>query len=231
MKLKPTPFFLASLGLFLYGLYWLLIADTGEEGWGKLLGIIIIGYSFVLYLVYILFRAIFKKSVWTQSGVETLLLCGALFYYYKTQGEFSFALPKNFKGHVLLVYNVEGHPVLPANVYSNKVRLNVPVSGIIITSSLPLNEKYYRGATFSEDGKNISKLEGSSRRHDLVLGSDTLICNGRKYYFEKWIIKDQPDWTLRDDTLYNLNGKLQAACDLINRTIAGRHFSQAETLQ
>jgi hypothetical protein len=217
MKLKLTPFFIASLGLFLYGLYWWFIADSGEEGWGLLFGMVITVFSVGLFVVYIIFRAIFKTRVWTQTNIETLLLCVGLFYYYKTEGAFVFTLPRNYKGHVLVVYNVEGQPTLPTNFLSNKVKVTVPSSGIVLTSSSPRNVQYYNGGIFTEDGKNINDLQGADRRYDIPVLNDTIICNGRTYRIDKWMIKDQPNWELKDDTLYKLNEKLELACDLINR--------------
>ncbi len=217
MKLKLTPLLIASVGLFLYGIYVLLLLDPGEEAWGTLAGMVITGFAVGLFVVNIIFRAVFKSKIWTQIGTETILICAVLFFYYKSEGEFLFALPKNFKGHVLVVYNVQGEPALPTSFFNNRVKVTVPAYGIFLTSSSPLNERYYHGGTFTENGKNINNLEGTHRRYDLPLSSDTLICNGRKYYFDMWIIKEQPNWSLRDDTLYKLGEKLQFACDLINR--------------
>lgn len=216
MKLKLTPFLIVSVGLFLYGLYVLFLVNPGEEGWGTLAGMVITGFAVGLFVIYIIFRAVFKSKIWTQTGIEAILLSAALFFYYKSEGEFLFALPKNFKGHVLVVYNVQGQPALPTSFFTNKVKVTVPVSGIVLTSSSPLNEKYYHGGTFTENGKNINTLNGADRRHDLPLDSDTISCNRKKYYFDKWIIKDEPNWSKRDDTLYKLVDKLQLACDLIN---------------
>jgi hypothetical protein len=227
MKLKLTPFFIVSVGLFLYGLYVWFIADPGEEGWGTLAGMIITGFSVGLFVVYLIFRAIFKTKFWTQTGIEAFLLAGALFYFYKAEGEFLFALPKNYQGHVLVLYNVEGQPALPTRFISNKVKVTVPPSGVVLTSSLPLNDKFYHDGTFTEDGKDINDLKGAYRRHDLPLTGDTLICNGRKYYFDIWIIKEEQNWSLRDDTLYKLNDKLQIACDIINgKATANSSFVQ-----
>lgn len=215
MRLKLTPLLLISIGLFLYSLYLLFFSERDIQGYWQLEWMIIIGLAVGLLITYLIFRALFKSKVWTQTCVETVLISATLFYYYKTEGEFLFDLPKNYKGHVLVFYNVQGQPALPTIFISNKVKVTVPPSGIILTSSLPLNEKYYHGGTFTEEGKNINNLPGDNRRHDLPLDSDTLVCNGKKYYFDKWIIKDQPNWTLRDDTLFKLNDKLQMACYLI----------------
>jgi len=51
----------------------------------------------------------------------------------------------------------------------------------------------------------------------LPLDRDTLTCNEKAYYFDKWMIKEQPNWTKEDDTLFGLEEKLRLVCDLINK--------------
>ena len=80
MKLKPTPFLIASVVLFLYGLYLLFLAAPDEEGWKILAGRVITSVAIGLFILYIIFRALFKSKVWIQAGIEILLLCIALFF-------------------------------------------------------------------------------------------------------------------------------------------------------
>ena len=79
MKFKPTPFLTVSVALFLYGLYLLFLANSDEGGWKTLAGRVIISFAIGLFVLYIIFRAVFKSKVWTQTGIETLLLCAAMF--------------------------------------------------------------------------------------------------------------------------------------------------------
>ena len=187
--------------------------DPGEEGWGTLAAMLMIGFALCLLFAYLFFRFIFSKRTWTQVGVESVLVVAGLFFFYKMSGTFLFDLPREYKGHVIVVYDVKGQSALPTRFFSNKVKMTVPASGIILTSSSPLNEKYYEGGTFISNGENINTYP---HWHDLPLGRDTIICQGRTYLFDQWIIKDEPNWTMSDDTLYGLNEKLQLACEMIS---------------
>ena len=80
MKFKPTPFLIASVVLFLYGLYLLFLAAPDEGGWKTLAGRVITSVAIGLFILYIIFRALFQSKVWIQTGIETLLLCIALFF-------------------------------------------------------------------------------------------------------------------------------------------------------
>jgi hypothetical protein len=147
MKFKPTPLFIVSIGLILFGLYMLLFVDPGEEGWGTLFTMMIGGAGIAGLVIYVIFRATFKTKVWTQAGIEIILIISVLYFGYKKNGHYEFHLPHNYRGYVLLVYGVDHAPKMKKPFYTNKIKLSIPVSGIILTSSSP-NDNYINPAVF-----------------------------------------------------------------------------------
>lgn len=217
MRLKPTPLFLISVGLILYGTYTLLFVDPGEEGWGTLAAMVIGGAGVIGLIVYAILRAIFNTKIWKQVAIEAILIAGLLFFYYRTSGSYQFRLPHNYRGYVILIYGVDNASKLKTPFYSNKIKLNVPASGIILTSSFP-NDNYSDPAIFLDStiGK-IQKLSASLKRYDLPLSSDTLKCGDKNYLYDIWIIKDKPNWSAKEDTINRLDLKFIEACNLTKR--------------
>jgi hypothetical protein len=214
MKLKPTPLFLVSIGLILYGFYMLIFVDPGEEGWGTLFAMVIGGAGIGGLVVYAILRAALKTKVWTQVLIETFLILGLLYFGYRKSGAYQFRLPHNYRGYVILIYGVDNAPKLRTPFYSNKIRFQVPVSGIILTSSSP-NDNYSDPAIFFDSTLGeIHKLTPPLKRHDLPLSSDTLKCGNKKYLYDIWIIKDEPNWSAKEDTINRLDLKFIEACNL-----------------
>jgi hypothetical protein len=65
MKFKPTPLFLVSIGLLLFGLYVLFFINAGEEGWGTLAAMVIIGSGLIGLFIYTILSLALKNKVWT----------------------------------------------------------------------------------------------------------------------------------------------------------------------
>ncbi len=214
MKFKPTPLFLVSIGLILYGLYMLIFVDPGEEGWGTLFAMVIGSAGIVGLIVYAILRATLKAKIWKQVGVEIFIILGLLYFGYRKSETYQFRLPHNYRGYVILVYGVDNAPKLKTPFYSNKIKFIVPSSGIILTSSLP-NDNYSDPAIFFDSTiGEIHKLPSPLKRHDLPLWSDTLKCDNKNYLYDIWIIKDQPNWSAKDDTINRLDLKFIEACKL-----------------
>lgn len=215
MKLKPTPLFLASAGLILYAVYLLIFADPGEEGWGTLAALVLGGAGIVGLVVYALMRSFFKTRIWTQVITEVILIGGLFYFVYKKSGKYAFRLPHNYRGYVILVYGVDDAPKLTTIFYSNRIKLSVPPSGIILTSGSP-NDNYSDPAIFldSTTGK-IQDLPPRFRRYDLPLSSDKLKCGNKSYLYDIWIIKDEPNWSSKEDSINRLDLKLLEVCTLI----------------
>lgn len=214
MKLKPTPLFLVSIGLILYGVYMLIFVDPGEEGWGTLFAMVIGGAGIAGLVVYAVLRAALKTKIWTQVGIETILIIGVLYFGYRKSGIYEFHLPHNYRGYVIVVYGVDNASKLKTPFYSNKIKFQVPLSGIILTSSLP-NDNYSDPAVFLDSTLGeIHKLPVPLKRHDLPLSSDTLKCGNKNYLYDIWIIKDEPNWSAKEDTINRLDLKFLDACTL-----------------
>jgi hypothetical protein len=217
MKLKPTPLFLVSIGLILYGLYMFIFVDPGEEGWGTLFAMLIGGAGIAGLAVYAILRAALKTKIWTQVGIETVLIIGVLYFGYKKSSIYEFHLPHNYRGYVIVVYGVGNASKLKAPFYSNKSKFKVPLSGIILTSSLR-NDNYSDPAIFLDSTLGeIHELPVPLKRHDLPLSSDTLKCGNKNYLFDIWIIKDEPNWSAKEDTINRLDLKFLEACTLISK--------------
>ena len=74
MKFKITPLLIFSIGISLYGLYELRFGNRGEEGWGTLAAMVMIGFGIIAFLLHLLFLIIFKAKLWTQLGIEIFLI-------------------------------------------------------------------------------------------------------------------------------------------------------------
>jgi hypothetical protein len=215
-QLKPTPLFIISIGLILYGLYILFFVDAGAEGWGTLFAFVIGGAGILGLIIYAILRVTLKRRIWTQVGIEIILIVGLIYLSYRKSGIYEFNLPHNYRGYVVVVYGVDKAPRLRTPFYSNKIKFNVPLSGIIVTSSLP-NENYSDPAVFLDStlGK-IAELPEPYKRHDIPYSTDTLKCGDKNYLIDIWFIKDQPSWTQKEDTINRLDLKLIEACSLTN---------------
>jgi hypothetical protein len=210
MKFKPTPLFLVSFGLIIYGLYIFSVA----KDLGGLMGILVRGAGIFGMVIYVLLRAILMKEVWIQVGVETFLILGILYFDYKLSGAYQFHLPQAYRGNVILVYGVEHAPTLETSFYSNKIKLEVPPSGIILTSSLP-KDNYSGPAIFLDIWyQEIHLLPPPLTRHSVSLSPDSLTCADQKYLFDIWIIKDESNWT-SNDVINGLDLQFIQACNLI----------------
>lgn len=195
----------------------LIFVDPGEEGWGTLFAMVIGGAGIVGLVIYAILRATLKTKVWTQVGIETILIIGVLYFGYKKSGIYEFRLPHNYRGYVIVVYGVDNAPKLKIPFYSNKIKFKVPLSGIILTSSLP-NDNYSDPAVFLDSTLGeIHMLPAPFKRHDLPLSSDTLKCSDKNYLFDIWIIKDEPNWSAKEDTINRLDLKFIEACKLTKR--------------
>jgi hypothetical protein len=214
MKFKPTPLFVVSAGIILYGLYMLFFVDPDEEGWGWVYAMLICGVGAFGMVVYGALRAILRKEVWIQVGVETVFILGILYVDYKQNGAYQFRLPHAYRGNVILVYGVEQAPMLKTRFYSNKIKLEVPPSGIILTSSLP-KDNYSDPAIFLDTWfEEIHLLQPPLTRHAMSRPPDTLRCADKKYLFNIWVIKDEPNWT-SNDVINGLDLQLIEACNFI----------------
>ena len=214
-KIRPTPLFIISIGLILVGLYLLISGDKGEEGWGYLSALVFIGLGGAGLFVYVSLRSIFKAKIWRQSFAEIALILILLYIGYKRKGSYLFQLPHNYRGYVILVYGIEKAPKLKKTFYSNKTKIAVPASGIMLTSSLP-DDNFNELPIFSDStlGK-IERLPPSLKRYSIPYSTEKMVCGNKNYMISMWLIKDEPNWSVKDDTINRLDVKLIQACDLI----------------
>jgi hypothetical protein len=221
MKLRPSLLFITSVAIVLYGLYILFFVDPGEEGWGSIVALGICGAGLLGLIIFGVLKAAFGGKVLAQLAIETLLIAGLIFYEYKNKGKYEFQLPHNYHGYVIVVYGVEKAPRLSKQILSNRIKIQVPPSGIILTSS-GLSKNHYSDVPLFDDSilGEIQTLPAPFRRFSIPLTTDTLQCMSGKYGYKLWLIKDQPNWSKIDDAINRLDLKLQQACEICHSSIS-----------
>ena len=195
----------------------MVFVKPGEEGWGTFAAFLFTSVGVAGLVIYAILRAILKTRIWVQVGIEIILIGTLVFLGYRKTGNYVFSLPHNFRGYVVLVYGVNKvqGPVTP--LYSNKLRFTVPSSGIILTSYLP-GSNYNDPAIFLDSTLGeTDKLPDPYKRYGIPHSTNPLKCGDRNYKVDVWIIKDQPDWSRKEDSINRLDLKLAEACELIKQ--------------
>ncbi|MBL0154194.1 MAG: hypothetical protein IPP93_12170 [Chitinophagaceae bacterium] len=215
-RIIPTPLLIISIGLFLYGLFMNMFGDSGEEGWGSLVAMILCGAGIAGLVVFSILRLTLKSRIWTQVLIEVVIIAGLAFYFYKKSGKYEFLLPHNYRGYVVVVYGVDHASKLKKPFFRNKIKLYVPSSGIILTSGKP-SDNYDDPAIFLDSTLGeIQNLPAPFTRYEIPYSSDTLHCGEKNYLMDVWLIKDKPSWTNEDDIQNRFDLKLAEACNLIS---------------
>lgn len=143
------------------------------------------------------------------------MIVALVYLGYRKSGAYEFNLPHNYKGYVVVVYGVDKVPRSKPPFYSNKIWYNVPLSGIILTSDLPNNNYSYPAVFLDSTLGEIDKLPDPYKRYGIPHSTNPLKCGDKSYLMDIWFIKDQPDWSRKEDTINRLDLKLAEACTLI----------------
>jgi hypothetical protein len=200
-RIKPTPLFIISIGLILFAIYTLLFFKD-PEGWGILGAIIFVSGGLIGLIIYLVLRVLCKTKVWTQIILEIIIIASLIFYDFKRDSFKEIEIPTNFNGFVLIIYGVQNSPKLTIPFYSNKVKLNIPESGIISTSSDINDIKITR---VSDDKTYNSPYQ-----------NDSVVCNGKKYAAEIWLVKHSPiKEQALEDSIFALKERLILACSYL----------------
>lgn len=220
MNLKPTPLFLASIGFVCYGIYKLFsVPPEYEYLEEKIWAIVIIGAGVLSLILYSIFRIAFKKNVGKQCVVELILVSAVLFILYKKNGSYQFCLPNNYKGWVVILYGVEDAPKLKRPFYSNKTYVQVPLNGVILTSSMP--EKSYLHSTIILDStlSNIVDQNKGLNRIGIHYKSNTLTCYSGTHYVAIWAVTNEAEakWPNERESQIALEEKLNDVCRMIDK--------------
>ncbi|HMJ47759.1 MAG TPA: hypothetical protein VK498_10525 [Ferruginibacter sp.] len=174
-KIKFTPLFICAACSILFAIIYIIWGRGGNlAGLGV---IVILGTGICCLFIYFILRIIFKDKIRGQVITELLIILIAGFYYYSNNGEVILHLPPDFKGHLLFVFGVEKKQPLSRNSFFDPdIDIDVPASGIIITSSRP---KYPIVIIYKK--KDLTrKLKAG---YDIPLKNGSLNCNNKNYLY------------------------------------------------
>jgi hypothetical protein len=208
MKYRITPLIIVSLGLILFAIY-LLISGRGGN-LGPLVGIVSIIAGILCLLPYFLFRKVFKLNIGRQIVTELFLIIIVAFIYYRVNEKVILHLPRNFQGHILVVYGVDNNPKLQTkNIFNPNIDVDVPESGIILTST-----KYAKSIVIIDSSDGDVKLLRPG--YGFPFSNDTLRCGKAKYNLDIIVFGKLPlGWSPIADTA-NRNFKKKLACKILS---------------
>jgi hypothetical protein len=197
MTLKITPLIIASIGVIIFGLYYIFYKwDTNI---GPFQGLLLIAIGLICIGIYFIFRIILHSKFWMQLLCEATLIVFLIFLGYKQTKKVLLTIPAGFKGDILIIYGVKNAPKLkPENIFERNIKVDVPASGIIMISN-SFAEKYINNLLVI-DAQNYLALEPGEY---VTYGTDSLRCNGKTHVIEVLNyhypvkIKTKPDSVLR----------------------------------
>lgn len=178
MKLKISPLLVASIGVIIFGFFYMFY--RWDSSLGPLAGILLMCCGVLCLGVYFVFRITFRPRFWLQLICEIVLIILVSFSSYKLSRKILLHIPGGFRGNIVLVYGVSNKPKLkPDNLFERNIHINVPLSGIVLISN-KFAEKYLN---------NLLVIDSMHRRalepgKYVGYGIDTLNCNGKHYIIE-----------------------------------------------
>ena len=207
MKYKITPLLIISIGLILFGIYFFVSGRGGNLG--PMVGIISAISGIICLLPYFLLRRVFKLNIWRQIITELFLILIAVFIYYRGNEKVILHLPRNFQGHIFVVYGVDNKPKLQAKgFFSHNIDIDVPESGIIFTST-----KNAKSIIVADSSDGAIRLV--SPGYGIPFLTDTLRCGNDKYNLDILVFgKLLHDWSPIADKI-NRNLKKRTACKIL----------------
>ena len=203
---KPTPLLIISIGTIIYAAYLLVFNNNvhDPEGWSILAAISFFVGAIIGLTLYFILRVVFKKKMWTQVVTELLIITAFVFFVYKETGYKSLEASPNYNGFVMLIYGVGNAPKLSKPIFSNKIEIKIPKSGIVVTSS--------SSQDFIKEGYKFANEQSY-----VVYPNDTIKCNDKKYIAEVWLLKSSSNWNNKDDSIYGLKQKFSEACYMVTK--------------
>ncbi|MEO6524412.1 MAG: hypothetical protein ABIN91_22200 [Mucilaginibacter sp.] len=178
MKLKITPLFISSIGVIIFGLFYIFY--KWDSNLGPLAGLLLMCCGVLCLGVYFVLRIVFRPRFWLQLICEIVLIVFVSFSSYKMSRKVILHIPAGFRGNIVLIYGVANSPKLkPVSFFERNIHIRVPQSGIV-TMFNKFAEKYLNNllvidslhSRVFEPGKYIG------------YGIDTLKCSGKPYTIE-----------------------------------------------
>ena len=183
MKYRPTPLNIASGLVIGFSIY--AAINPGPEGWG----ILALFYVFPFGVIGLFFDFFLQKTAtkYRQTFlIESLVIGGLFIWYASTQRTKTLIIPDHLPTkYIVTIYGVDKAPKLPKGLFTWSYEVKVPENGILLTSSdfgsdLPETKiKTYSG---------IELNTGSSELGWVDYSDETLICNGKTYFYNRWMV-------------------------------------------
>jgi hypothetical protein len=211
MKLKITPLFIASIGVIIFGFFYMFY--RWDSNLGPLAGIMLMCCGMLCVGVYFILRIIFRPRFWLQLICEIVLILLVSFSSYKLSRKVVLHIPAGFRGDIMLIYGVPNQPKLkPDHFFERNINIKVPPSGIVFISN-KFAEKYLNNLLVIDSMHHRALEPGVF----IGYGIDTLKCNGKNYTIEL-LDYNYPYTQLRPlkDTA-EVTIKKYEACKMLNR--------------
>lgn len=178
MKLKYTPLFIASIGVIVFGFYYMFY--KWDSSIGPLGGILVMLLGVLCLGVNIIFRIIFRTLFFLQITSELLLIVIIAFSCYKLSLKVQLHVPPNYKGTIILVYGVNSAARLkPPHFFYRNIDVYVPPSGIVFIHN-KFAEKYLNNLLVIDSLHHRAVEPG----YGVGYGTDSLKCSNGEYKIE-----------------------------------------------
>jgi len=178
MRLKITPLFISSIGVIIFGFFYIFY--KWNSSLGPLAGLLLMCCGFLCLGVYFILRIVFRPRIWLQLLCEIILIIFVSFSSYKMSRKVVLYIPAGFRGNIVLIYGVRNSPKLkPAGFFERNIQIRVPQSGIVLISN-KFAEKYLNNLLVID---SLHKRAFEPGKY-IGYGIDTLKCNGKHYTIE-----------------------------------------------
>jgi hypothetical protein len=205
MKMKLTPLLVLSIGLILLGLVYIFGRSTSNLG--PLVGMAIVFAGVLCLLPYFLLRILFPVKVKNQVFTELFLILLISSIYYKFNEKILLHTPKDFKGDIVLIYDVTRAPALETKwFFNNNIDVTVPASGILLTSTTTTG--YTGGLVVVDSTRNTIKLYPEG--YGVAFIADTLVYKNKLYHINVLNKQSLINWKLRADSAKRVFRKVLA---------------------
>lgn len=179
MRLKISPLLIASIGLILFGFFYMF--NQSISGLGPLAGILLICCGGLCLGVYFILRIFFRSRFWLQLICEAILILLISFSGYKMSFKVLLHIPAGFRGNIVLVYGVKKAPKFKTNgFFERNIHISVPASGIVLMAN-KYAEKYFNNLLVIDSLHSRAFEPGTY----VGYGIDTLKCGNRSYFIEQ----------------------------------------------
>jgi len=185
MKLKITPFLILAVVSLIYGIYLLFV---GVE-WDLFIAIFFIITSPVLFLIDIGlkkgFKTYWKLIVFELAVILSLYTIGN----YQNNRSQILELPPEFdKTYITIIYGVQNGKDLGISAFTISKTLNIPETGIIITSS-EFDENLPRTKIRLSNGIYLNSDQTNKEFVEML--ENEFMTDSNLYKFRTWKIQDE----------------------------------------